>query len=258
MVEVNGFNLYYECYGEGEPTVVIEPGLGMGVEDWHRIMYMIAPTTRICSYDRPGNGQSDPPASKFTSLDMANALDQLLGSAGIPGPYILVGHSAGGLNALIFGSEWLAETAGIILIDPSVPDQSKILLDRLPIGYGGEIKKCRQAAEGWNKMWNDPNHVGIGAWWNLYESAKQLRSITSLGDLPLVVITAGIIDSECSGEYGELDRQIWRELHAQYAGLSTNGVQIIAENSGHFIHMDDPQLVADTILQLVKQARGEE
>lgn len=257
MVEVNGLNLYYECYGEGDPTVVVEAGLGASIKDWHKIMYMIAPYTRICSYYRPGDWRSDEPPAYLTSQDLVNYLRTLLSNAGIPGPYILVGHSAGALNVLLYGYRYPEEVAGMVLLDPSNPVWATRLRENLPTPSPGEaldLSGCRQSIERFLRFWNTLGNAGR---WDLAASVEQVQTITSLGDLPLVVITAGVIDSDCPGKFGEMERQFWRDLHAEYARLSTNGVQITAENSNHFIHQRDPQLVVDTILKLVEQVRGD-
>lgn len=115
-------NLY--CVGTGSPTVVFDAGLGGNTASWDLVQPAIAFKTRACSYDRAGLGFSDPGTRSGTSANIVDDLHRLLKAAGIEPPYILVGHSSGGMNVRLYADEYLGEVAGMVLVDPSHEDQS--------------------------------------------------------------------------------------------------------------------------------------
>jgi pimeloyl-ACP methyl ester carboxylesterase len=218
-------------------------------------MQGVAPQTRICAYDRLGLGGSDPPLvfRLRTSLDMATELYNLLVNAGLAGPYILVGHSAGGFKVLVYASQHPQDVIGMVLVDPCNPDIFQQMLDCLPPEYAGEsseVANCRHVLKDAIEFLNLPNNK---EGWDLVMSFEQVRMIRSLADLPLIVIT-DLHDSMCQGELGEKEDQIWTSLHANYAALSTHGSQVIT-NSGHILPVENPEVVFDVILQVLEQTR---
>jgi hypothetical protein len=116
MVDVGGYQLYLYCTGKGSPTVILESGLGGPALQWELVQQRLDKTTQVCSYDRAGLGWSDDGPGPRTSQQMANELHSLLHNAGVGGPYVLVGHSLGGLNVRLFAHDYPNETAGIVLV----------------------------------------------------------------------------------------------------------------------------------------------
>ena len=115
-------NLY--CVGQGSPTVVFDAGLGGNTASWDLVQPAVALKTRACTYDRAGLGFSDPSTRPGTSANAVDDLHRLLMAAGIKPPYILVGHSLGGMNARLYADEYPSEVVGMVLVDPSHEDQS--------------------------------------------------------------------------------------------------------------------------------------
>lgn len=113
-------NLY--CVGQGSPTVVFDAGLGGNTASWDLVQPVVAQHTRACAYDRAGLGFSDPATRPGTSADAVDDLHRLLRAAGIKPPYILVGHSYGGLNVRLYAYDYPAEVVGMVLVDPSHED----------------------------------------------------------------------------------------------------------------------------------------
>jgi pimeloyl-ACP methyl ester carboxylesterase len=123
LVEVEpGRRLNLYCIGEGSPTVVFESGLTDETAIWGLVQPAIATHARTCSYDRAGSGYSDPGRREGTSANSVNDLRRLLGAAGIKPPYILVGHSYGGMHARLYADMHRDEVAGMVLLDPSEED----------------------------------------------------------------------------------------------------------------------------------------
>ena len=130
--DVGGWQIYYICLGEGSPTVVLDSGYLEDSGYWKSVMQGVAPHTRICAYDRAGLGESDPAPTPRSSLDMATDLYNLLTNAGLAGPYVLVGHSAGGLTVLVYANQHPQDIVGMVLADPSCPDWALRTLESLP------------------------------------------------------------------------------------------------------------------------------
>ncbi len=125
MVEVGGYRLHVNCTGAGSPTVVIGGGWGDWSLGWSGVQPGVARTTRVCTYDRAGMGYSEAGPVPRDAEQFAKELHTLLQQAGIPGPYVLVGHSMGGLTVRVFAHEYPAEVAGIVLIDSMSPGQAR-------------------------------------------------------------------------------------------------------------------------------------
>jgi pimeloyl-ACP methyl ester carboxylesterase len=288
MVDVGGYSLHLYCTGEGgeAPTVVMDSGLGGTVLDWQLVQPEVAELTRVCTYDRGGMGWSAPGAQPRTSQQIVKELHTLLGNAGVQGPYVLVGHSFGGTNLQVYASQYPDEVAGMVLVDSALEDErtvpltkslqpSPVLLKilatigvtRLSYTLGGETLGLtspdlvdEQAA-----ISSHRKHTFAVAdeTSSLEESFDENRAAPmSLGDKPLIVLTAGPLPLEVLTSGGlsqEQARQIdvlHSESQADLTQRSQNAKQIIAEDSGHYIHVEQPDLVIDAIREVVEAARN--
>lgn len=282
MVDVGGYSMHLYCTGEGgAPTVVMDSGLGGTVLDWQLVQPEVAGFARVCTYDRAGMGWSEPGTQPRTSQQIVEELHALLGNAGVEGPYVLVGHSLGGTNVQLYASEYPDEVAGMVLVDsafydsPSYVDPelqnalaetipspgssllTKILatigVTRLPYTFGGETDERAAISTHAKDTYEIMDEHS-----SFEESFKQqLASPVSLGDKPLVVLSAGArefpgFSQEQSDQYNEA----WTKSGAALTQVSQNSEQIIAEDSGHYIHLEQPDLVIDAIRQVVDAARN--
>ena len=194
LVDVGGHRLSIRCTGSGSPTVVLEPGLGESASTMARwIAPAVARTTTVCAYDRAGHGRSD--AVPARAYDAARDLHVLLERAHVPGPYVIAGHSLGGMFALSYAHRYPAQVDGVVLLDSMHPQQHNAfagtdrMLAVIPtlarIGLARvfsdpkEGKPTTQAAQ----FVRDVNEMPA----ELNRAAK----LTSLGDRPLSVVTAG-------------------------------------------------------------------
>ena len=287
MVDVGGYSMHLYCTGEGggAPTVVMDSGLGGTVLDWQLVQPEVAGFARVCTYDRAGMGWSEPGAQPRTSQQIVEELHDLLGNAGVQGPYVLVGHSFGGTNMQLYASQYPDEVAGMVLVDSALED-----LDLL------SITESLQGSPVWIKIYATIGVVRLANMLgpvsypfselppdsvdealaissstpHLYESADEASSLREsfeeqlaapmlLGDKPLIVLTAGPLQLEGMGlsqeQMDQLDEAHTRSQAALAQG-SQNSEQIIAEDSGHYIHLEQPDLVTDAIRQVVDAARN--
>jgi pimeloyl-ACP methyl ester carboxylesterase len=251
-VDVGGYHLYLQCLGTGSPTVMLEAGLDSPTEVWSLVQPAVARITRVCAYDRAGLGGSDAGPRPRTSATIATALHTLLRRAGISGPYVLVGHSIGGFHVRVYAHRYPDEVVGVVLLDASHPDQLARERAALPPYQPGENGALTAARADLANTQPDPQE---GFAW--VPSAAQVRASGTLGALPLVVVTRGrspLPATIPAGTRAHLE-DVWQTLQAELAGLSTQSEHVVARQSGHFIQLDQPQLVIAAIQQVVDAAR---
>jgi pimeloyl-ACP methyl ester carboxylesterase len=280
-VDVGGYRLHISCIGNGSPTVVLDAGLGGFSLDWSLIQPELATATRVCAYDRAGYGWSDPSPQPRTPRQIAEELYTLLVNAGIEGPYVLVGHSAGGKHVRLYATRHPQDVAGMVLVDART---EYVDANRSPEALAAEHKQQRRFqrtiwvaariglvrpfwAALWPKVWPATQNLSaetraeIGVLQARSQQIKtvlredafltqdnsQLNSAASLGNVPLIVLAAGQ-----SVEHDPL----WQEAQEQLARDSLNAKLIVASGSGHYIHWEQPTLVVDAIRQVVEAARA--
>ncbi len=266
LVDVGGHRMHIYCRGEGEPTIVLDSGAGGFSLEWSTIQKSIAPDTRVCAYDRAGYGWSDMGPLPRTSSRIVEELRTLLQMAEIPGPYIMVGHSFGGYTAQYFARSHPQQVVGIVLIDSSHPEQ----VQRLP----KTIRKVSARPENsrtysiTRPVLHDhyPKETGARAYrlmssWkyrftrqeellSLPRSAQEVMQAAPYKTIPLVVLTRGKRVWPHTS-YGDEMEKVWRELQDELSTLSQNSVHLIAKNSGHSIHLDQPELVISALRNLL-------
>ncbi len=277
LVDVGGYRLHIQCVGAGSPTVVLDAGLGGASLDWSLVQPALGTTTRVCAYDRAGMGWSDPGPAPRTPGQIARELHTLLTKAGIPGPYVLVGHSLGGKNVRMFALQYPAEVAGLVLVDA----RSEYVDAHISAAEAGSFPQALQAQGGQYAVARrlgiarlfGANLIGIPS--SLPDATRTamallttqpqaiaatiaegteratddgaLQAAPLLGDRPLIVLAA---------EESMTHIPFWPEAQPRLAALSTAGRLIIAQGSGHAIHWDQPALVIDAVRQVVVTARG--
>jgi len=278
LIDVGGYRLHLYCTGTGRPgspTVILEAGLGSTSLEWSKVQPGVASFTRVCSYDRAGYGWSDTGPLPRTSGRIVAELHTLLVKAGIPGPYVLVGHSFGGLNVRLYAYTYPQQVAGLVLVDSSHEEQ--VRYPELRPTAGGQLTVC-QALSPFGivrllglangiaaeypptvqpvvKAQNDQTRFcqtvnGEYAAWD--ESSAQVHTARHpLGRLPLVVLTRGVEGNFFQGNAGKQVDAAWLALQKDLASLSTNSTQMIATRSGHYIPLDQPDLVIAAIKQVL-------
>jgi len=249
------------CQGTGYPTVVVDAGLGTApAEDdgWRHIAGKVATRTRICLYDRAGLGGSDPaPRVPRTSLDAAADLHAALRKAGMEGPWLLVGHSIGGLHAQVFAGRYPADTAGLVLISSTHPDQIGTWLALLPPVAPDEEKAITEARTFLTSMAEDPmrNEEMLA----FAPSAAQARRLTTLGAKPVIVATHSpryrMVPGLSEPVAVRLE-EATQQLQKRFLMLSSNSSRNIAATAGHGLPHEDPAFVVENILQGVALVRG--
>jgi pimeloyl-ACP methyl ester carboxylesterase len=264
QVEVSGKPLYFECAGSGSPAIVLEAGLGTTSITWQAIRAQLEKLTRVCTYDRLGLGITESIGGTLgtqprTARMQVEDLDRLLDQADVEAPYLFVGHSWGGALVRLFAFEHPDDVAGVVLLDAAHPDTEARFTAALPPRRPGEHPEISGLREELAAR-NDPARVPESLDWR--KSNDQVREARTLGDLPLVVVTALGAD-----EPGPLPRavdrrvtQAWIALQRELAALSTNSLHVIAQPSSHFVQAEDegqPMLVVAAVQAALAAARGD-
>ena len=258
--DVGNRSIRLACRGVGEPTVVLDAGMGTApVEDpgWQLIADKIAPVTRVCLYDRAGLGTSDPaPKGLRTSIDFARDLHAALNKAGVEAPYLLVGHSVGGLHAQVFASRYPSDVAGLVLVSSTHADQMETWLGLLPPAAQGEEKPVTDARAFLSGMLEDPgkNEESL----DVRTSTAQARRLKTLGSKPVIVATHSPSYRMVPGMSEPLAiglETATQGLQKQFLSLSSNAKQNIAAKAGHGLPHEDPEFVVANILEGVAAVR---
>lgn len=246
-VAVGDFALHIHCVGEGAPVVVFDAGLGNDGTIWRQVQPEVGGFSRACVYDRAGLGSSDRPTTRpHGNRQMARELYNLLKNAGQPAPYVLVGHSMGGMNIRLFADEHSDEVAGMVLVDAVGEDQPDRFWALLPAEHLAEFR----AGVGKIEPGFDYDTFVAGF-------ADLRASRRSMGDKPLVVLTQGkeSRDPGMSPEVAAQLVQAWREMQSELPELSSDTLHFVGRNSSHFIQMDEPRLVSAAVGAVVNAVR---
>ena len=274
LVDVGGYRLHLNCVGEGSPTVILEAAnLGMSAY-WVRVQQQVAQTTRVCAYDRAGLGWSERGPEPRDARKISSELHTLLKDAGIEGPFVLVGHSYGGLYVRMYADRYPEEVAGVVLVDATHPEA----FTRSP-----EERALYEQTNRWGAVLPFLTRLGVIRLFNVYpahpdlpphqraqieafnsstqhvvttveefratpQTTAQVRGAATLGDKPLAVITAG---EQSSG---------WLEMQDELAALSSNSIHHVVDGATHeslLYDKGDAQVTSAAILEVVEVVRND-
>jgi len=252
LVEADGHQVYFDCEGSGSPTVVFLSGLGSESADWLQVFDHVKQRTRTCEYDRGDVGVTAAyglalPRKARDARDQVHELELLIDNADIPEPLVLVGHSWGGALARLYAGTH-DDVEAVVFVDASVPGQDAAIQAALPPrrrGESADLTQLRQPAPA------DP--VLSPEYLDWRKSLQEVATVEDLGDLPVVVLTAG-------KHFGAADRYllpVWLRLQDRIARLSTRSVHVLAPTSGHFVQLDEPGLTTAAVDAAVEAARDD-
>jgi pimeloyl-ACP methyl ester carboxylesterase len=276
MVVVGGHRMHIHCTGQDGPTVILEPTSDGTSASWGWVQPELSKTTRVCAYDRAGRGWSEIGPEPRDAQQIAGELHTLLRKAHVPGPYVLVGHSAGGLFIREYADQYPNEVAGMVLLDASHPDQTRTVpTEREELEYSRRVFAVTpwlapfgidRVVYGWGLVdlapGLPPEQVAqIKAFWSTWKqhasirdelavrqsrTEPEVRRAGDLGDMPLMVI---------SSEKQPADRAALQE---ELATLSTDSVHKVIDGSTHLslaFDKQDARASSELILEVVEAVR---
>lgn len=275
LVEIEGRSSHIHCTGSGSPMILLESGLDdRGSWSWAFIQEEISTISRVCSYDRAGMIWSEPREGPRDAERISRELHSILAAASEKPPYVMVGHSFGGLMIRVYDHLYPGEVAGFVFVDSSHPEQER----RFPPEIQERMKKGQaESKPRWLFRILAPYRIITGErqtprtayWWRTFpegvlaESAavdatfEQAARTSSLGDRPVVVLTSGVPFAmpHISPQGNRAMEKVMREMHGELAQLSTDSDHRIVEGARHYIHRDRPEAVIAAIRDVVTAVR---
>ena len=236
-VDVGGHSLNLLVGGQGSPAVIFEGGFGAGIASWTTVQKDVATFAQTVSYDRAGLSQSEPGPKPRSAKQIATELKAALQKAGVKPPYVLVGHSFGGVYVRVFADMYPKDVLGMVLIDPSQEAFNDWTKTNLRDLRKEEEARLAQASEGVR-----------GESESLETSYSQARAAKVSPGIKVTLISA----MQDEGMPAEA-RKMWLQKHQEWIAGVPGGKHIIAEKSSHFVQAQDPALVIDAIRQVVKK-----
>lgn len=290
LVDVGGYRLHLDCRGPvtfGQPTIVLEAGLGEWSLTWAGLMPLLAERHRVCAYDRAGYGWSESRPGAPTAAAIVADLYTLLQHSGEPGPFVMVGHSLGALYVRFFTDQHPEAVTGLVLIDPSHEEMTT----RLPLEWQQQLAGANQERVSALRIQIALVDLGIAALFPaivppadarlpaatrtdlrmlhlmnsqalhalsaeisasdaILAEARAAR-LGTLGARPLVVISAGTVGEAAPDDLVPSTPSF--DLHQDLAELSSRGLRIKLGESGHYAHYDQPLQVVDAIEWVMAQ-----
>jgi pimeloyl-ACP methyl ester carboxylesterase len=268
----NGHHLYLNCVGSGSPTVVLFSGLGEWTPNWAWVQANVSATTRVCAFDRAGEGWSGGNAVREDGHQLATDLHALLHVAHVPGPYVLAGHSVGGTYALVYAAQYPRQVAGVALIDSATPYQfdladypsfysmwkrasavlpsaARTAMGRMALrsGFASLPPQARDAARAFNSSPRQQTASRI-EFLQLPTVFNQAKTLRSLHGKPLTVLTASV--GQVRG---------WAAAQNKLAQLSTNSTHHTVAGATHEALLEDKtfaRATAGAITDVVSRTRS--
>lgn len=292
LIDIGSRHINVRCSGKGGPTVILMAGLFSWSVIWYKTQPAIAQGTRVCAFDRAGYGFSDPAARPQILSDVVDDLHAALEAGAIPGPYVLVGHSLGGIEARVYAQRWPKDVVGMVLDDTSPAGEG--LIDENQPGFDAAIgreawtasmlncslvaargpfepsspdfKHCTpplpsNTPAAFRKIWPQlftayyfADNVSLmsSLYTHRYDSADQQH----LGAMPLVVLSpedSWSNDTPESIRFSKSYSKVWIDMHEALARLSSRGVHHYIKGSSHEIQLDKPQAVIDAVDEVLSQ-----
>lgn len=244
MVFFNDFQVHIKETGQGQPTVIIEAGLGSGLDFYDTLQTAISKLTTVLSYDRPGLGKSGKSPNPRTLPVYIDELKSLLETERIHPPYILVGHSLGGLIARYYAYKYPEEIVGLVLIDCLHEDWFEYI----------RTTHSNEEVEMFNKAIDPNQSTGVTKeeWEQFEYNCELIKEIEIPQHIPIRIITATQYgkDQQALGYHPE-DMKVWAKMQASYMNNTKNAKQIITDKSGHSIHLTEPELIINSIEEII-------
>ena len=251
-ISVDGRQFANEIIGTGSPTIVLETGIGAESSEWGPVATAIARSRAVFRYDRAGRGESDPGQGSRDGLTMVGQLNALLEATQTKGPYLLVGHSFGGLLMRLFANAKSASVHGLVLVESIHDRQFEVLGPAFPASSPSDAPVLAQMRDFWTGGWraanSTPEHI------DFERSFAQDRAVTSLSNLPLFVVSAaGFLNMPFIQDAAARQRMqlLWNELQSDLSHVSKKHHAVYLEKSGHFVQRDDPDGIVMAIEALL-------
>ncbi len=222
-VDIGGYRLAVRCIGQGSPTVILESGLGSSSGSWREVQPSVSEFARVCSYDRAGLALSDNRLNRTIEGGfVADELHRLIAGLGLQPPFVFVGASIGGIYTRLYDERYPGEAAGMVFVDSSHEDQFA--------RFDAEATVQHFADEGGSEI-------------DLRPVVNELHQAGGFGNIPVISLDSG-----------KIDNPIFLDLRRDLVNRSTNAMLVVANEAGHEIQHDQPDIVIESIRLVVDSA----
>jgi len=247
IIAVDESKFEYAKAGHGSPVIVFLSGYGAEMDTaWGKVWPQVKGISTVFAYNRLGYGASDRAEHPQSGSVIVAALRDLLHRQGLRPPYVLVGHSIGGLYANLFARQHPREVAGVVLVDSSHPDQQEITRDKAGV--------MQRVTSGVLFALDAVVHSRHSEITSFEQTAQEIKHAGPFPDIPLVVVTAGVAPP--SWFIREDIVRMHEDNQRDLVRLSPHGKQVIAHKSGHFVQNAEPEVVVAAIRDVVEKVRG--
>ncbi len=277
-IKVDGVNIHTDYVGSEGPTVILESGCGDSAVTWHLVRPKLTEFCKVFSYDRAGIGQSDKNTQERSLANIVKELRRVIDVSNLKGPFIFVGQSLGGLVVLRFALEYPADVAGIVLVDSSHENMTKLwnlipainifrkiisifsylaifgiarLFSKLTIPaniFPPDVLKDYRILQSASKSLRTGIAESTPVFQGINPFFKDLKRV--LHNVPLVVLTQGKYDF-VPKKTRKIYEETWLEVQRDFLLLSNDSQHVIARNSGHMVHWTEPELVVNAVRNIV-------
>lgn len=247
LLRVGDYGVQMQTLGAGRYTVIFEAGFGRDLNVWRQVAPEVAKSNKVVTYSRAGHGRSDPRPGTPTLASHTDQLEQLIATAGLAPPFILVGHSYGGFLIRSYAARHPEQVAGMVFVDPSDEHQNAALRTLDAAGVEGDTRLLAQFMP--PKLQPELRQVQA-----MLDSGK-LELAGPLPDVPVALLTS--VQRRAKPElFLETPAAVavWRDLHARFFRSFTRGSHVVTPDSGHNIHQEQPQLVIDAVAHVIAAA----
>ena len=242
LVPVAGHDVHLVCQGVGSPTVMIEMGAGQTISNWNGTQPVLAESQRTCAYERAGTGESGPGEEPRTAQVIADELHELVETAGLETPIVLLSHSLGGLDAQAFAQQYPDDVAGLVFVEPRTAAYQ--------LGYRDNLTEDELAIDDRDiedMVANAPFGAEVAV---TDDSAAAVVEAGDLPDVPVIVLSAGVGFPDQS----EADRAFWLQAHQDLAAQVADGTVIVVDGADHEIWRSHQVVVVDAVADVVAAA----
>lgn len=283
LVDVGGYRLHIACQGSSAgPTVILDAGIGETSLTWALVQPEVARFAKVCAYDRAGIGWSEVSPKPRSVPVMVEELHALLERAGLKAPLVLVGHSLGGIISRQYAALYPKEVSGLVLVDSAHEDQFRRYPGPIVTSTVRALRQIRSfetlialgipalipalapleprlpkpiAEANRALITSNPKHLAAGQGETEGLMQGDTKPVTTLGDLPLVVLSRGhgdpgAVDASVAPEVVAQSERLWTEMQLELTALSSRGRRVVALKSGHSIQLDQPELVIAAIREV--------
>jgi pimeloyl-ACP methyl ester carboxylesterase len=243
-VTVDGRDVAIDCRGEGQPTVILESGLGVPMQTWDAVIAQVATTARVCRYERPTVGSVDPKDLPRTADRMVEQLRALLTAAGEGPPYVVVGQALGGLTAQLFARTHPDEVLGVVFVDAIHPDLDKRI---------EALLTPAQVAARRSELERNPEGITFE---DILRSEQLVKAAPPFPPVATAVIRHGLpIESTDPAWPTDAVEKLWTELASDLATLGDPPREVVVAEHSHRIEQDEPGVVVDAIVYALEAMR---